>query len=512
MRHHERRRAWSRPSVLALLVGALLAGRMFLPTAIGLADNGDGPRLMCTLGVGPGPDGVTEHPFDHAVLEYSAPASASAKPLQACSPYPTTTRPLMQVAHALSSLLHLRADIDLRVLMVLYCVVAAGACVMLCRLAPGRGRPAVAAGVFLIAGDAAFVGYPGSPYTETAAIFGLLVLAPAAAFASRATRAAWVNPAAAATVGVAGAAVVGAKVPTITILAPVVLFLLWVGFGRPRQTRPRRRGQRLRLMALVAAVLVLVTGVKTFQDRPVEFGIINATDTLFAGVLAVSDNPEDDLRAMQLPPQLARYAGSSWWDEVPPQEDPAFTAARDRISYVTIGRFLLTHPVQALEVGDRAAKEFLAARPSYLGSYQAGDAPARARECRLCLVSALTSRFQGLGILLWGFVTLLLIAATTHTMRNRRPGSTAHALAAASLLLTGIGVIQFLTAGYGEAIETTKHMAIALLAGLLAVLLILMALSAGHVAPGHVAPGDGAPEDGAPEDGGSGQGAGKVPR
>ena len=39
--------------------------------------------------------------------------------------------------------------------------------------------------MFVIAGDAAFVGYPGSPYTETAAIFGLLVLAPAAAFCTR---------------------------------------------------------------------------------------------------------------------------------------------------------------------------------------------------------------------------------------------------------------------------------------------------------------------------------------
>jgi hypothetical protein len=472
-------------------MGAVLAGRLFLPTTIGLADNGDGPRLMCNLGLGPGLDGVTDHTFDYAILQYSAPASASAPSLQACTPYPTTTRPLMQATQALSSLLHLRADLDLRVLMGLYCLVVVAACVMLCRLARGRARVAVAAGVLVVTGDAAFVGCPGSPYTETAAIFGLLVLAPAAAFATRASSAPWVKPAALATVGAAAVFVVGAKVPTVSIVVPVVAFLLWAGFGQLRRPDRRRGRERSRArwvtpgVALAATAVVLATAVTTYDDRPRDFGIINATDTLFAGVLAVSDNPARDLRAMHLPPQLARYAGRSWWDTVPPQGDPAFSAVKDRISYGTIARFQLTHPVQAVEVGDRAAKEFLAARPSYLGSYQVGAAPARARECRLCVVSALTARFQGLGILLWGAVTVALIAVATWTLRRRRPGSTAHALAAASVLLIGICIVQFVTAAYGEAIETTKHMVIALLAGVLSVLLTAMSLAAGAQEPSH---------------------------
>ena len=471
-------RFWTGPTVLGLVVGILMAGRMFLPTAIGLADNGDGPRLMCNLGLGPGVDGVTDRTFDHAVLEYARPAQASAKSLLACYPYPTTTRPLMQFAQGVTGALHLRADLDLRVLMALYCVVTAGACVMFCRLSPGRGRIAVALAVLVIAGDGAFAGYPGSPYTETAAIFALLLLAPAAALATRATTTSWVKPAAVATVGVTAAAAIGAKVPMITIAAPVVIFLLWVAVGQRRGDHPGRSGPRHQpaaALALVACVLTVATGAKTYHDQPREFGIINATDTLFAGVLGVSNDPKADLEAMNLPPQLAQYAGKSWWDERPPQDDPAFAGAADGITYGAIGRFLLTHPYHALKVGDRAAKEYLLARPDYLGSYQAGDGPARAQECRLCLASALTAKFQGLGILLWGPVTLVLISAAIHTMRMRRRGSTGHALAAASLLLTSICVTQFVTAGYGEGIETTKHMAVALLAGFLAVLLYLMA-------------------------------------
>jgi hypothetical protein len=460
--------------------------RLFVPRPVGLADNGDGIRMMCHFRVAPRPDDGGGY-FDYAVLDYHvAPQVANA-----CNPYPTSTRLLMQAAQRVSEGLGLQAQIDLRIVMVIYCLVAGVAVALFARVVSGGWmRQAVAAAAFwLVAADSAFATYPGSAFTETAGLMAMLLLAPAAVALARSGVGNRARVGAAFIFGGAGALTVGAKVPFVTSAVPMVAFLLWIVVrrgrepGRPARV-PRRRDVLVRLAAGGAVVGILASGFVTYRDNPKDFGIINVTDTLFASVLAHGDDPAADLAEMQLPTALARYAGRSWWHEDPPQNDPAFGRAADRLTYSTIAEFLARHPGRAIEIADAGAQEYMSARPPYLGNYLEGAAPARTLECRVCLLSQPMSNNHGLGLVGYGFGALVLTAGAWWLLRARGSGSISHSFAVAGLLMLVINAVQFVTATYGEGIETTKHLVLAILAGFLAVLLLAVSAVTRFAEPG----------------------------
>lgn len=472
-----------RPMLVGVAVFVIMVVRLLFPTAIGLADNGDGQRLMCHLGVAPGVHGDVDHTFGFAVLDYGEPGPATAQTVPRCLPYPSSTRVVMGAVEAVSGALHLQSAVDLRVLLVWYSLLTAVVAMALCRLVGGSWlrQGAMGAALLVVAGDSAFATYAGSPYTDTAALVGLLAMLPAAVVVCD-TEVGWpARSAAAAVVTAAGALAVAAKVPTVTIAGPLVVFLVGQAFRSAH--RPGRHGAAasrggvlVRILVLAGVAVVLGSAFVTYRDNPKDFKLINATDTLFDGVLVHSDDPAADLAEMGLPRELARYAGSSWWAVHPPQDDPQFAAVESRVSYRTIARFLLRHPARVLTLGDAAAQDLLAARPSYLGNFQAGEAPPRAHERRLCVVSTITSASHGMGLVAVVPGYFLLAAAATSLVRRGGSTSRSRSFAGVALLLVAISVVQILTCAYGESIETTKHLVVALFAGALAVVLLLGAL------------------------------------
>ena len=95
----------------------------------------------------------------------------------------------------------------------------------------------------------------------------------------------------------------------------------------------------------------------------------------------------------------------------------------------------------------------------------------------MCIVSSTAQRFQGMGLVAVGFLAMVLTTGSWHLAR-RGSGPTQRAFGAVAALLTGMSAAQFLTAAYGEGIETTKHMVIALMAGAFAVYTLVIALVA----------------------------------
>ncbi|MGZ4586830.1 MAG: glycan biosynthesis hexose transferase WsfD [Mycobacteriaceae bacterium] len=456
--------------MVGAVAGTAMVLRLFVPNPIGLADSGDGIRLMCHLGVVP--LGGT-HPFDYAVLDYvSVPGVAQAP---TCFGYPSSTRVLMAFAQWVSQFLHLHASLDLRVVMVLYAVMTALVTAALCRLVGGgwKSQATAAAGLFIIVGDSVFADYPGSAFTETAAIIGVLVMAIAAVYVAR-TGGYSRRLASLAVFTAAASLAVSAKVPTVTIVIPVAAFLGWLAVRAvPGERRMAQLG--IRVAAMAAVVVITIPAVTTYHGNPTSFSSINSVDTLFVGVLTVSDSRAADLRDMGIPSEFAKYAGRSWWDTGGPQSDPQFPSIRNKINNVTIGEFLLTHPWRAVAMADVAAKGFLVARPTYLGTYQVGDGPARGQECRVCLISTVMANSQGLGLIAFGLFEILLSSVAVHLLRRRPAGSTAHSFAAAALLLSATCLVQFLTAAYGEAIEMAKHQSITIFSGLLCALCVVLA-------------------------------------
>ena len=454
------------PVILGIAAGVVMALRMFVPGPVGMADNGDGLRLMCQVGVVPSVDPTSRSAlyFNHAIFNYHPVVSP---PPHWCAGYPSSTVWLMRFARWVTGVFG-GTGIDLRVTMAAYCVLVAAVVVAVCRLvSPGRLRQCLAAaGLVLIAGDSDFVDYLGSPFTETAAIIGLLVLTVSAVYLIRAdirarSRVVWL-----ALFTLAAVLTVAAKVETVTIALPIGTFLVWRMARRaPGSTRGHRCAWRTGFA--MSLLIVVAAAATTYAHNPKQFAVINPTEVIFVGILGPSSDPGADLTAMGLPANFAKYAGESWWSTPAPENDPDFPKIESKLTYATAGHFLATHPGRALTIADNGARDFWQARARYLGNYPQGAAPNLATECRLCILSSLMTDQQKLGLVGFLLVTIISAAAAIALMRRSRPGTTSHSLASVSLLLNATVATQFATNAYGEAIETTKHLVLAVLSALL---------------------------------------------
>ena len=478
--------------LFAVLFGVLATGilllRLFVPIPVGMADNGDGLRLMCQVGVGP-------HTFDRkelfnnwAILEYH-----NVNPDPGCLNYPSTTKLLMQFWAYLSHETGAAAALDLRLALLTYAIFV-GVLVLALTL---LFRPPVMQGVvavlfLLVVGDTAFADYLASPFTETAGIVGLIGMTVTGAYlgAFRAKRLAsiLVLPL------FLGFAYLLVKENTqmITIILPVALFLLW---HAARLVADAFRARTF-LSALAASVAVCVgfgglamlgvSAKETLDRNPKEFAVINPTEVIFVGVLGISDDPAGDLEEMGLPEGLADRAGKSWWHgRQAPQKDELFPSIEHKMTYATAATFLLHHPERAIAMAHVAAAAFLAARTDYLGNFtKESGATAGAQDGRLVVASTTLATLTGGGLVVLGFLSVLLSVGAIFALRRLEPGTIRGGLASVSLLLFAIAWTQFITCAYGEAIENTKHLVVAILAGMLcATTLIAAALAEGERRP-----------------------------
>lgn len=465
------------PVVLGVLAGVVIALRMFVPGPVGMADNGDGARLMCHFGVVPSSGTSWADLYtNHATFVYHP----SARAHQDCHDYRSSSAWLMRLARHITGWTGHPGSIDLRALMVLYCVFVAllvAAVVHLFRHRP-RMQVAAAVGLILVAGDSAVADYIGSPFTETAGLVGLLGIAVSAVYIARRDAHGWSRALWLLVFTLAAVLAVSAKVQTSTIAVPIAGLLVWLLVRRmPDVTRSNQVIWRVLVATSLVAVCVIAK--QTYSDNPKDFATINPTEVIFVGILGHSSNPAGDLEEMGLPASLAKYAGQSWWVRDPPQQDPEFAKVKDQMTYETAARFLAKHPGRAVSIADTGAKDFWEARPDYIGNYPVGAAPGRAQECRICILSKIMqAQRPRLALLGLGFLAVATAVASILLLRRTDRRGTGHALAVTALLFDAIFVTQFVTTVYGEATENTKHLAFAILAGMLSgYLLVLAALA-----------------------------------
>ncbi|WP_371481754.1 hypothetical protein [Kitasatospora sp. NBC_00315] len=453
-----------------LATAVLMAVRIFLPGPVGMADNGDGPRRMCTL------EAVTRlEPGSTPWWSYANFGYAHAEP-GGCDPeaaYRSSGTWLLRAAQPLGHWLGLPGVVDLRALAVLFCLLAGLATAVFAAALRG-GLPArslICAALFAVVGDSVFAGYAASPYSEAAGLLGILAATAGAAHLGGSARARLGGL----LVLTAGAVVaVASKTQSVTMAAPFagLLLLTRVPLGRAAGAWASR------VLPLCATAVILATGVVTLQWQTESFKVINPTEVVFVGLLGTSADPAGSAVELGLPADFAQYAGRSWWTPDPPQSDPRWPLVRDRMTYGNIAAFLLRHPGVAADIALGAVEDFDAARPTYLGSYPVGAGePAGAQESRLTVFSALL-RFLGGGTLL--LIVLAVGAVGARRLRALRDDPRRRALVGAALCLAGITVAQFLTAAYGEAIEGVKHQVFSLFA---AGLVLVVAAAAVCCAP-----------------------------
>ncbi|WP_327357966.1 glycan biosynthesis hexose transferase WsfD [Streptomyces sp. NBC_01304] len=453
---------------VALIFGGLaclaMLLRLFAGGAVGLADNGDGHRLICQLGLRPAPmpDGVPgwayANPYYEEFTWYGEACSAGGTG----EPYLSTQALLLLGAKALTPLLGSEAALDLRALGILCALIFGVAIAVNFMVMPFAVwlRGVVVIGMALVVLDSTIATYFISPLSEPAGLLGTLFLIAALFRMLRGRRT---------TVGaillVAFAALwcIADKTQTASYLVGTLLALFlrpahfpWAGHwvqrlrdagedaaGQKGPVRPSRLGAVLRRgpAALISVGLLAVT--VQFQGMQARhLGEIYTFHQLFVEILPNSPTPRQDLADLGLDPNWERYSGKNIltaplvWS--PEYEQMLHLRTADLVS------FHLNHPDRLAGLADRGMVGLTRTRASYLGNYLADSgAGPYAKECRVCLVQPLLTFMRPIR---WFVFPPLVFGAAVFgavTVFRRRSPLAARAGAAVVVVFAASTVVQF---------------------------------------------------------------------
>jgi hypothetical protein len=443
--------------------------RFLVPAPVAQADNRDGPRLLCGLGFGPVTGG---HPrfFRFAYFVYVHRASCAGR-----APYPSSQLVLLEVSRVLTKVFGLQGSLNMIALGVFTCAIAS---VGIASLATGlrvrlRARVLIAALAWLVVADSAFFDVFAGPFSEPAALVGLLLVAAGVLYLGRGWRMTVIGLVLA---GSGGFLAILAKEQYLILAAPICLTLVLAsaapgGWRRLRRFRTREAGAAL----LVAVLLGMLASSYIAWDFTSHYGkrlhYIQAVDMIFTDIVTKKATAPAELRSLGLPVSWAKYAGRYYWDVGSVRTAPDFGRYSARLGDGMILRYLVTHPGSIVSVGQQAAIYAQVTRITQLGDYQpsAGHPPGTV-DSRVVLFTWLMHRLPpGLGLWLYVPVWLALSALAIGALwmgKRRQPW---HRDAAVLVLcMVACAAASFIPPAYFAGISTTRHMVGANLASALA--------------------------------------------
>jgi hypothetical protein len=457
------------PAVSGFAAAVLMFVRLFVPHPVGMANNGDAVRLMCQLGASPDTPPKPSAKWFFVRFWYQlAPGK------EKCPAYPTTEIfPMRATAWVHKHVLGQSGVIDLRELALEYCVlvglVLAGFALLLAAVRL-RVRVGLLCGMFLLLSEATFADYAASPFSETAALWGLLVaaLATVAVIARmRYWRVAYVIAWAAAVFAV------GAKNETITLAIPLALLLGTHSFSLTSRggTFVRRVTERI-VPALVVLSLAL-TSAWSLSNESAADAQINFGNELTMTIMPMTSNPDQVATELGLPASFGKYSGTNWWGTPAIHDDPQFQHYANNFTDSNLAQFFAKNPTLAARVFADGAQSYLQFRNTNLGTYpeHAGYA-SESQECRDCVIESVAHALSWTGFAGIFVYWLACIAAALWLIRASVARSLRRGFAYSALMLIGCTLIQYTTAVYGEGDEVTKHLVVALFSACLAPVLL----------------------------------------
>lgn len=450
-------------SVFGASLGLFLV-RFLVPVPVGQADNRDGPRLMCGRGLHLAPVVPRGDPrfFRFAYFTYAPSPSCARLPT-----YPSSELVPLEAARLLTPVFGLPGTLNLIALGVVMCVLTS---VGIASLATGLrlrlwARLLVAAAVWLIMADAAFFDVDASPFSEPAALIGLLLVAAGVVYLGRGWRETVFGLVLA---GSGGFLAVLSKEQYLILAAPICLTLVLASADRTRAGGgfrgwlDRFRTRQAAAAVAVAVALAAATGGYILWDQTSPYAAhlhhVQAVDMIFDDIVNGHDNARADLRALGLPVSWAKYAGHYYWDTVSVRDDPLYPRYEAKLTDGNITHFLLTHPGRILSIGQQAASDALQFRLTSLGDYppSAGHPPG-AVESRVVVLTWLVRRIPrnfGLAWLLalWAAMAAVALVALRGRRDWYRDGSVL------VLCMVGCAIAAFIPPAYYAGISTTRHM------------------------------------------------------
>ncbi|MFI5608945.1 hypothetical protein [Amycolatopsis sp. NPDC051903] len=443
---------------LAIFVAslALLLVRFLVPRPIGMADNGDGWRLLCKLG-----SKQLDRPSEGFVrFSYGAGVPCT-------SDYVSSQSWLDWLASKAGHLFGSSAILNLLVLGVGTCVLIA---VAITAAVTGldlerRGKVVATALLLLVMGDSAFFGYFSSTLSEGAAFLGLLLIAGGLLLMHRDGARRYAGAAITVLGGLIG---ITAKSQTLLLIP---LFVLAVLLVKPNGARGKAR------WALPVVVLAIVgAGTLAVQSdgdpANAEYREANVYNAIFDSIVDGKHDTNADLAALGLPQSFAKYIGTGWWTPGAAKTDPLYPRYRDKISRRNVVQYYSTHPERVTEILQQGGVNTLTARPDNLGSFgELSGQPRLSKEYRVPVFSGLAALAAPAGLFVLIPIWVLLAWAGVRAFRRRR-----REFGLVVFLLTFFAVGQLGLSALGEGVEGVKHQLLTLFPTALAIVFGVLSL------------------------------------
>jgi hypothetical protein len=325
-----RGRAIREGALLALCAG-LIIGQLFVPPILGVADNGDFPKLIGRVCLG------SEHPlFEYVGFDYrTSPNYCWNSGLLTSAQLPF--RVALAAATPFSG-----GRFDLRWLGAVYALLFLGAFAaiqILVRGLPVVARMLTAASVLFVFCGASYIPWFNSFYFDTAsyvflwfAILAFLRLMLRESVNTRDYLAA-----------LASVLLLETSKSQHTALALPLIACFWLRFGRA--TFPRLPLRIAATAAIAAAAVVM------FASAPAWYQTVNSYNALFYQSLPHSADPAADIAQLGMDPAMVRYVGQHAFLPDSPMQNPRETERLGRfISVRSLTNYYLRHPRIALLV------------------------------------------------------------------------------------------------------------------------------------------------------------------
>jgi hypothetical protein len=426
---HHSNSQWTVAVLSGLGASAALLFRLFLPTVVGMADQGDGQQLLCRLGVANHApfrlSTFTQHIFTswtpHQWYGETCPGASSG------TSFLSSQTLLLWPAKWITPLFGWGAGLDTRAVGILCAVVFGILLAFFVALLPGRAgfRVLMAVAVTAVMSDGVFADFFISPYTEPACFLGVFAVLVALMFLWRRDGVTWLGILVAT---VAFALAITADPRMLSLLPVAVGALLWRGYRSRRdpahvsRPRPFRRALVLRIPALVAVAALL--GISGFfaASQPSATTQASLYNAVFVEMLPHSSDPKADLRWLGLPTSFAQSSNTTMESPNAAITNPQFPEFARRVTVPKLALFYVTHPDRIVSMADRGLDALTHPVLDSLGSYTAGAAHrAGAKEHRFPVIEGVSVVFAAVPLLLLvlQLVTFVLGIAVASRRRLR---------------------------------------------------------------------------------------------
>lgn len=426
---------WATAIAAGSLAVAVLLLRLFFPTVVGTADQGDGQRLMCLFGVADTApyDLLTSTQYVHTQW---VPHRWSG---EACEPYASSQALLVWPAVALTPLLGWGQGIDTRAVGIV-CVLVLGVLVtLLVAVLPGRAlfRLVTAALVVAVYADGVFARFFVSPDVEPACFLGVLAMVVALLAMWRRGDPTWRGML---LFAAATAFTVTADPRAAALLPAAALALLWA----PLRSRRRRGRVVARLVGgvLVVGLVAVAGGYAALQ--PPRSTLEQRYDVVFGAILPHSPDPEGDLRWFGLPAEWASSSGTTLDDDAAAAYRPDFPRFVEEVTPGRVVLFFATHPARLVGMADRGLAAMTRPVIDDVGAHPPGvGAEPWQQEHRFPFVVVVSTLLGTVPLLIVLLQCVALALGAALASRRRQLGDRAAAFGATVVVLTVATWCQF---------------------------------------------------------------------